>query len=102
MKGFLEFIREKVVVGFAVGFIMGGAVSKLVSALVADIVNPILGSILSRTKDLNSMYIQIAGARIMWGHFVSALIDFTILSFVVYLLIKAMDVIKVDKPANKK
>lgn len=101
IKDFLKFIKEKVVVGFAVGFIMAGAVSKLVSALVTDLINPLLGLFLSRTKDLNSMYIQVAGARIKWGHFLAVLIDFIIMSFVVYLIIKAVNIIKVDKPAKK-
>ncbi|MCL4363758.1 MscL family protein [Patescibacteria group bacterium] len=90
MKGFVEFLKEKIVVGFAIGFIMAGAVSKLVTALVTDIINPILGLILSKTKSLESMYLQIAGAKILWGDFISALIDFLIISFVVYLLVKAV------------
>lgn len=38
MKGFIEFIREKGVVGLAVGFILGGAVAKVVAALVTDLI----------------------------------------------------------------
>lgn len=95
-------MRDKIVVGFAIGFIMAGAVGKLVTALTTDIINPLLGLVLSRTRDLDSMYIQIANAKIKWGHFVTVLIDFTILSFVVYLLIKAIDILKVEKTAKKK
>ncbi|OGK52425.1 hypothetical protein A2970_01205 [Candidatus Roizmanbacteria bacterium RIFCSPLOWO2_01_FULL_44_13] len=91
MKGFIEFVRERVVVGFAIGFIMGGAVSKLVSSLVSDIINPALGLILSRTRSLDSMYLQVADARIKWGHFIGSLIDFLIIAFVVYLIIKALN-----------
>ena len=97
MKGFIEFIREKVVVGFAVGFLMGGAVSKLISSLVTDIINPLLGLLLSKTKSLESMYFQIAGAKVMWGNFLSSLIDFIILAFVVYMIIKAINISKVEK-----
>lgn len=100
MKGFLEFIKKRVVVGFAIGFIMGGAVSKLISALVSDIVNPVLGLILSRTRSLESMYFQVAGAQILWGHFISALIDFVIVAFVVYLIIKGFE--KLEKNNQKK
>ena len=50
MKGFIDFIRERGVVGFAIAFILGGAITKLVASLVTDIVNPILGVVLSRTK----------------------------------------------------
>lgn len=97
MKGFIEFIRERAVVGFAVGFILGGAVTKVVSSLVTDIVNPLLGLVLSRTKSLETMYFQIAGARIKWGHFASVLIDFIIISALVYLIVKGLRFERLDK-----
>ncbi len=68
MKGFVEFIRERGIVGFAVGFILGGAITKVVASLVTDIVNPVLGLILSRTKSLESMYFQIGSANRMRGY----------------------------------
>lgn len=97
MKGFIDFIRERGVVGFAVAFILGGAVTKLVASLVTDIVNPILGIILSRTKSLELMYFKIAGAKIMWGHFLSGVIDFLILAAVVYFIVKGLRLEKIDK-----
>jgi large conductance mechanosensitive channel len=97
MKGFINFIRERGVVGFAVAFILGGAITKVVSSLVGDIVNPMLGLILSKTKSLGSMYFKIAGAKIMWGHFVSVVIDFLILSAVVYFIVKGLGLEKLDK-----
>lgn len=97
MKGFIEFIRERGVVGFAVAFILGGAVTKVVSSLVTDIVNPILGLILSRTKSLESMYFKIAGAKIMWGHFITVAIDFLVLSAVVYFIVKVFGLEKIDR-----
>ncbi|MFZ6035390.1 MAG: MscL family protein [Patescibacteria group bacterium] len=101
MKGFIEFIRERGVAGFAVGFILGGAVTKVVSSMVTDIVNPTLGLILSRTKSLESMYFQVAGAKILWGHFASVLIDFLIIALVVYILFKGLGLEKIDKKKNK-
>jgi large conductance mechanosensitive channel len=97
MRGFVDFIRERGVVGFAVAFILGGAVTKVVSSLVSDIVNPILGLILSRTKSLESMYFKFIGTKIMWGHFLSVLIDFLILAAVVYFIVRALGLEKIDK-----
>jgi len=97
MKGFINFIRERGVVGFAVAFIVGGAVTKLVSSLVTDIVNPILGIILSKTKSLETMYFKLGANKILWGHFVSSCIDFLILSLVVYFVIKGLGLEKIDK-----
>jgi large conductance mechanosensitive channel len=97
MKGFIDFIRERGVVGFAVAFILGGAVTKVVSSLVTDIVNPVLGLVLSRTKSLESMYFKIAGAKIMWGHFITVAIDFLVLSAVVYFIVKIFGLEKIDR-----
>jgi len=97
MKGFIEFIRERGIVGFAIGFIIGGAVTKVVSSLVSDIVNPLLGLILSRTKSLETMSLQIYGAKILYGHFITVLIDFVVLSFVIYFLVKGLNLEKIDK-----
>jgi len=97
MKGFIEFIRERGVVGFAVGFILGGAVTKVVSSFVTDIINPILGIILSKTKSLETMSFNFGASKILWGHFISVLIDFVIISFVVYLIFKVFGLEKIDK-----
>lgn len=97
MKGFIEFIRERGVVGFAVGFILGGSITKVVSSLVSDIVNPVLGLILSKTRSLESMSFQIAGSQIKWGHFLSAVIDFLIISLVVYVIVKSLKMENMDK-----
>ena len=97
MKGFIEFIRERGVVGLAVGFILGGAIAKLVSSLVTDIVNPILGLLLSKTKSLETMALRIGESKIMWGHFISVMIDFLIVAAVVYFIVKGLGFEKIDK-----
>ena len=97
MKGFVNFIRERGVVGFAVAFIVGGAVTKLVASLVTDIVNPILGVLLSKTRSLETMYLKLGQNKILWGHFVSSCIDFLILAFVVYFVVKALRLERIDR-----
>jgi|SRR3989339_1840821 len=97
MKGFIEFIRERGVVGLAVAFIIGGAITKLVASLVTDIINPILGILLSKTKSLETMYFSLGQNKILWGHFISITIDFLIVSFVVYLIFKVLGLEKMDK-----
>lgn len=101
MKGFIEFIRERGVVGFAVAFILGGAITKLVASLVTDIVNPILGVVLSRTKSLETMYFKLGQNKIIWGHFISVVIDFLILSAVVYFIVKGLGLEKIDKKKDQ-
>lgn len=96
MKGFMEFIREKGVIGLAVGFILGGSVSKVVSSLVEDIINPILGLILG-AADLSNMVVPIGKSKILLGNFVSVTIDFLVIAFVVYFGVKKLGLDKLDK-----
>jgi len=97
MKGFLNFVREQGVVGLAVGFILGGAVSKVVSALVTDIINPILGVALGAAGDLKTAAISIGSTKILYGDLVSVIIDFIVISLVVYFGVKMMGLDKLDK-----
>lgn len=97
MKGFIEFVREKGVVGLAVGFILGGAISKLVSSLVNDLVNPLVGLLLGFAKGIESASFSIGGAVFQWGHFISALVDFMSITFVVYFSVKVFRLDKIDK-----
>ncbi len=97
MKGFIDFIREQGVVGLAVGFILGGAVSKLVAALVEDIINPVIGIILGAAGDLSSYDLKIGPIDILWGHFTSVLVDFLVISLVVYYGVKLLKLDQLDK-----
>ena len=99
MKVFLDFIREQGVVGLAVGFILGGAVSKVVTSLVTDIINPVLGVILGGVGNLSTISLQIGSVNLMWGSFVSVLIDFLVIALVVYFGVRGIGLDKLDKKA---
>lgn len=101
MKGFIDFIRERGVVGLAVGFILGGAVSKVVTSLVTDIINPIIGIVLGAAGGLKEAAIVLGPAKIMWGSFVSAVIDFLIVAGVVYFGVTLLGLNKLDKKKDK-
>lgn len=92
--GFVQFIRERGVAGFAIGFILGGAAQKLVQALMDDIINPMLSILLGRTDDIKNY--AIGAFKI--GDFISVLINFLILCLVIYLIFKALKLEKLDKP----
>ncbi len=96
MKGFINFIREQGVVGLAVGFILGGAVSKVVSAIVTDVINPLLSVVLGATGNLETAYIPLGNARIMWGSFLNSTIDFLVIALVVYFGVKLLKLDKLD------
>lgn len=97
MADFINFIRKQGVVGLAIGFILGGAVSKLVSALVNDIINPLLGILLGKLDNLSYYALEIGPIKILWGDFLSVLIDFIIIALVVYLGFKLLKLDQLDK-----
>ncbi|MBP9752087.1 MAG: MscL family protein [Candidatus Moranbacteria bacterium] len=101
MKGFVEFIREQGVVGLAIGFLLGGAVSKVVSALVTDIINPLLSFAIGSTEGLKQAHIALGDAKIMWGDFLSVMIDFLIIAAVIYFGFKGLGLDKLDKKKEK-
>lgn len=97
MRGFIDFIREQGIVGFAVGFILGGAVSKLVASLVSDVVNPLVGLVLGFAGDLSAASFQIGRAEVLWGRFLMNTIDFVVLAALVYFIVKGMRLDRLDK-----
>jgi large conductance mechanosensitive channel len=97
MKGFIDFIREQGVVGLAVGFILGGAVAKVVTAIVADIINPLLGILLGAVGGLETASFNVGSAHILYGNFISVLIDFTVVALVVYFGVKIFGFDRLDK-----
>jgi large conductance mechanosensitive channel len=97
IQGFMDFIREQGVVGLAVGFILGGAVSKVVTALVNDIINPLVGLILGAASGLKDSALEVGSAKILWGDFVSVVIDFVIIALVVYYGFKLLKLDRIDK-----
>ncbi len=92
--GFLDFLRERGVAGFAVGFIFGGASQTLVKALMDDIINPLVGLFLGPVGNLSAY--ALGGFKI--GDFISALINFLILCLVMYLIFRVLHLEKLDKP----
>ena len=94
-RGFLDFIRDKGVVGLAVGFIMGGAVTKTVTSLVDDVINPLIGIFAGSKLVLTEMTIGV----VKLGSFANALINLIIVSAVVYFIFyKALRLDKLEKP----
>lgn len=102
MRGFINFIREQGVVGLAVGFILGGAISKVVSGLVTDIINPLLGIVLGAAGDLKSRSWWLSGSEIKYGDFIGVLIDFLIISLVVYVGVKIIGIDRLDRKKETK
>lgn len=94
--GFSNFIREQGVVGLAVGFILGGAVSKTVTSLVDNVINPLVGILLGKVN-LADRALVVGSASLKYGAFISTVIDFVIVAFVVYFVVRWLGLDKIDK-----
>ncbi len=94
MKGFLnefkEFINRGNVMDLAVGVIIGGAFTSIVTALTDSIINPLISVIAGGGADELSGLV-VPGTDIDFGAFISAIINFLIVAFVVFLLVKGIN-----------
>lgn len=97
VKGFIEFIRSQGVIGAAVGFIMAASITKLITAFVIDIINPIVGLLLGSVGDLKNVYLQIGSTKILFGDFISSIIDFLIIALIIYFGVKIIGLEKLDQ-----
>ncbi len=102
LQGFVDFFREQGVVGVAVGLILGLAAKSLVDSFVTNFVNPTLGVILGGT-DLARKFVcvqytnSVCASKIGYGRFISDLISFIIIAFIVYILVKMLKLERLDK-----
>lgn len=110
IKEFKEFISRGNVIDMAVGIIIGGAFTSIVSSLVSDVISPVLGLFgntnLEQYKWVIKEGIEAAdgtiegGVTLAYGNFISAVINFLIMSVIVFLLVKLINT--VTKALNKK
>jgi large conductance mechanosensitive channel len=98
LRDFVDFIRTQGIVGFATGFIVGRAISDLVGSFVNDIVNPAIGILLTRFSDLAQLSVKVGASSINYGKFLSLVINFLILSAIVYIIFKKLRLDRLDKP----
>ncbi len=97
MQGFVDFLRERAVAGLAIGFVLGSSVSALVTSFTNDIVNPVIGVVLGSVGNLKDQSVPFAGRAILWGDFVYALINFIVLTLVIFLTFSLLGLHHLDK-----
>lgn len=99
LNEFKKFISKGNVVDLAVGVVIGGAFSKIVSSLVNDIIMPLIGVIIGGINFTN-LSLKVGDATINYGMFVQNIIDFLIISFCIFLVVKALNTL--DDMTKKK
>lgn len=87
-KEFKEFISKGNVMNLAVGIIIGGAFTAIVNSLVDDIINPLLGLLVN--VDFSDLVISVGGTTFKYGSFIMAIINFLLVAFVLFLIIKTV------------
>ena len=99
LNEFKKFISKGNVVDLAVGVVVGGAFSKIVSSLVNDIIMPLIGVIIGGI-DFTNLSLKVGEATINYGMFIQNIIDFLIISFCIFLVVKALNTL--DDMTKKK
>ena len=89
LKEFKEFALKGNVMSLAVGMIIGTSFSGLVTALLDNIISPIIGCF--NTGGFNNLSITIGKATLQYGAFLNAVINFLIMAFIVFLMVKAVN-----------
>ena len=97
---FKEFAVKGSLIDMAVGIIIGAAVGKMVSTLVENILMPIIGVFMGGVN-FEDLSITVGEAAIGYGAFIQALIDFLIVAFVIFLILKAINRMKAQFEEEK-
>ena len=114
IKEFREFALKGNVLDLAVGVIIGGAFGGIVNSLINDIIMPVVGKAVGNV-DFSNLYVPLsnqdpklplkaareAGAVLAWGNFVTILINFIILAFCIFIVVKMFNAARKRFEAQK-
>ena len=102
IKEFKEFAMKGNVMDMAVGVIIGGAFGKIVSSLVDDVLMPVIGTITGGI-DFTTLSVEVGEAEIKYGTFIQNIVDFLIVAFCIFLMLKGINKLnrKKEEPAEE-
>jgi large conductance mechanosensitive channel len=96
LKEFKNFVLRGNVLDLAVAVIIGAAFGKIVTSLVGDIITPVIGLVMGGVN-FSEQAFTVGAAVIKWGAFLQTIIDFLIVAFVIFIIVKIANSLK--KPA---
>ena len=103
MKKFLaefrEFAMKGNVLDMAVGIIVGAAFTSIVNSLVDDIISPVIGLLVR--VNFSDLAVSVFGVDLKYGSFIMAVINFVIVAFALFVLVKALNTIPLKKGRRK-
>jgi len=88
-KDFKKFALKGNVFDLAIAVVIGAAFGKIVASLVADIITPLIGMLMGGI-DFTGLVFEIGSAKVMYGNFIQSIIDFLIVSFAIFMVIRLM------------
>jgi large conductance mechanosensitive channel len=98
-KEFREFAIRGNVMDLAIAVIIGGAFGKIITSLVNDVLMPLIGLVLGGVN-FSELSFTVGSAVIKWGVFVQSIVDFVIIAFVIFLLVRAINRLKREEPVT--
>jgi large conductance mechanosensitive channel len=112
LKEFKTFIMRGNVIDLAIGVIIGGAFGKIIASLVNDVIMPPIGLLLGKVQFTN-LFVDLSGAGhatlqaakdagapvLAYGNFIQSVVDFLIVAFVIFLMVRVINRLTVPKPA---
>ena len=90
LKEFKEFALKGNIMDMAVGVVIGGSFQKIVNSLVNDIIMPAI-SVLTGNVDFTDMVFTVGDASIKYGSFITTIVDFLIIAFSIFLVVKYLN-----------
>ena len=96
LKEFRDFALRGNVMDLAVGVIIGGAFGKIVASLVNDVLFPLIGLLLGGVN-VSELSFTVKDAVIKYGAFLQSIIDFVVIAFVIFMIVRTMN--RMQKPA---
>ena len=96
LKEFREFAMRGNVLDLAVAVIIGSAFGKIITSLVDDVLMPLIGLVMGGVNFADLSF-TVGAAVVRWGAFVQSIVDFVIVAFVIFMIIRTMN--RMQKPA---
>ncbi len=100
-KEFKTFVMRGNVMDLAVGVIIGAAFGKIVTSLVNDVLMPLLGILLGKVN-FTDLTIKIGSATVKYGMFIQNVVDFLIVAFCIFLMVKLINKVMKKKDDDQK
>lgn len=100
LKEFKEFAMKGNIMDLAIGVVIGGAFQKIVNSLVNDIIMPAISMVAGKV-DFSDMVFTVGNASIRYGSFITSIVDFLIIAFSIFIVVRYLNKLNNVKDVTK-